>query len=358
MDINDLLRRAVDEGASDLHLKVAAPPVFRINGRILPQQNLPVCSKEDLETILNQVSNEEQRQSFAKDRELDCAYSVSGLARFRVNVMQQRGTMGFAFRQVPFKIPSIDELRLPSICKELVLKPRGLILVTGPTGSGKSTTMAAMIDHLNRTAPKSIITIEDPIEFLYRDQQCIISQRDLGDDTKSFPAALVHALRHDPDVIVVGEMRDLQTISTALMAAETGHLVLGTLHTSDAPQTIDRIIDIFPAQQQRQVRLQLSQVLEAVLTQALLPRLDGKGRVAAFEILIPSTAVRNLIREERLHELPGVMQVSSKDGMVTLDQALVDLVRRKIVGLEDALAVSSNPKRLKVQLDAAMGAMR
>ena len=340
MDINELLRRSVESGASDLHLKVAAPPVFRIDGKVLPQRDLPACSSDDLKAILNQIANEEQRRCFAQDRELDCAYSVPGLARFRVNVMQQRGTMGFAFRQVPFKIPTIDELKLPSICKELVLKPRGLILVTGPTGSGKSTTMAAMIDYLNRTAPKSVITIEDPIEFLYKDDRCLISQRDLGDDTRSFGAALVHALRHDPDVIAVGEMRDLQTVGTALMAAETGHLVLGTLHTTDAPQTIDRIIDIFPAQQQRQVRLQLAQVLEGVLTQTLLPRLDGKGRVAAFEILVPTTAVRNLIREERLHELHGVMQVSSKDGMTTLDQALLDLVRRKLVGVEEALSAS------------------
>ena len=355
MDINELLKKAVEQGASDVHLKIAALPVFRINGRIVPQKDQPVCAKTDLDGILAQVASEENQQAFFKERELDCAYSVPGLARFRVNVLQQRGTMGFAFRQVPFKIPTIDELGLPKICKELALKPRGLILVTGSTGSGKSTTMAAMIDHLNRTTPRNIITIEDPIEFLYKDQQCIISQRDLGDDTKSFATALVHALRHDPDVIVVGEMRDLQTIATALMAAETGHLVMGTLHTTDAPQTIDRIIDVFPAQQQRQIRLQLSQVLEAVLTQALLPRLDGTGRVAAFEILIPSIAVRNLVREERLHELNGVMQVSSKDGMITLDQALVDLVRRKIVSPEEALSVSSNPKRLKTQIDAAPG---
>jgi twitching motility protein PilT len=358
MDINELLKRAVELGASDLHLKVAAPPVFRIDGRIQPQRELPACSLADLEAVLARVANEEQRRAFAQDRELDCAYSVPGLARFRVNVLQQRGTMGFAFRQVPFKIPSIDELKLPAICRDLPLKPRGLVLVTGPTGSGKSTTMAAMLDYLNKTAAKSVITIEDPIEFLYKDDQCLISQRDLGDDTRSFGAALVHALRHDPDVIAVGEMRDLQTVGTALMAAETGHLVLGTLHTTDAPQTIDRIIDIFPASQQRQVRLQLAQVLEGVLTQTLLPRLDGKGRVAAFEILVPTTAVRNLIREERLHELHGVMQVGSKDGMVTLDQSLLDLVRRKVVAVDEALSASSNPKRLKTQIDAGGPGLR
>ncbi len=358
MDIDALLKRIVERGASDLHLKVATPPILRIDGRLVPQTDFQPCSKEDLTAVLDKVTNEEQRTAFAQVRELDCAYSVPGVARFRVNVLQQRGTMGFAFRLVPFKIPSLDELGLPAICKDLVLKPRGLILVTGPTGSGKSTTMAAMMDHLNRTASKNIITIEDPIEFLHKDQRCIINQRDLGDDTKSFSAALVHALRHDPDVIAVGEMRDLETIATALMAAETGHLVLGTLHTTDAPQTIDRIIDIFPSQQQRQIRLQLSQVLEAVLTQALLPRADGKGRVAALEILIPTTAVRNLIREERLHELYGVMQIGSKDGMVTLDQSLADLVHRGTVAIDVAMEVSSNPKRLRAQVEAAMAGGR
>ena len=358
MDIDALLKRIVERGASDLHLKVATPPILRIDGRLVPQTDFQPCSKEDLTAVLDKVTNEEQRTAFAQVRELDCAYSVPGVARFRVNVLQQRGTMGFAFRLVPFKIPSLDELGLPAICKDLVLKPRGLILVTGPTGSGKSTTMAAMMDHLNRTASKNIITIEDPIEFLHKDQRCIINQRDLGDDTKSFSAALVHALRHDPDVIAVGEMRDLETIATALMAAETGHLVLGTLHTTDAPQTIDRIIDIFPSQQQRQIRLQLSQVLEAVLTQALLPRADGKGRVAALEILIPTTAVRNLIREERLHELYGVMQIGSKDGMVTLDQSLAELVHRGTVAIDVAMEVSSNPKRLRAQVEAAMAGGR
>ncbi|GAI95506.1 unnamed protein product, partial [marine sediment metagenome] len=262
-------------------------------------------------------------------------YSIPGLARFRVNALQQRGTMSLAFRLVPFKAPSIDELGLPQICKELVLKPRGLILVTGPAGSGKSTTLAAMLNHLNQNERRNIITIEDPIEYLFRDERCIIQQRDLGDDTKSFSIALIHALRHDPDVIVIGEMRDLDTISTAITAAETGHLVLGTLHTVDAAQSIDRIIDIFPPGQQRQMRLQLSQVIEAVLSQTLLPRIGG-GRVAAFEIMIATSVIKRLIREEKIYEIPTNMELGSREGMQTLDQALADLVRSGIVTQEEA----------------------
>ena len=313
------------------------------------QEDWPPVTAKDLDWVFEQVTTQEQRLTFLRELELDFAYSVPGLARFRVNVLQQRGTMSLAFRVVPFGVPSIDELELPQICKELILKPRGLILVTGPTGSGKSSTMAAMINHLNENDRRNIITIEDPIEFLYRDKKCIIVQRDLGDDTKSFATALIHALRHDPDAIVVGEMRDLDTISTAIMAAETGHLVLGTLHTTDASQTVDRIIDIFPHGQQRQVRLQLSQVIEAILSQALLPRIGG-GRIAAFEIMIASTAVRNLIREQKIFEIPSIMQLSSKDGMQTLDQAIAELVRRNIVTLEEAMKESSNPERLQKSL--------
>ncbi len=257
--------------------------------------------------------------------------------------------MSFAFRLVPFEILSIDELGLPQICKELVLKPRGLILITGPTGSGKSTTLAGMINHLNETKKQNVITIEDPIEFLYCDRRCIIAQRDLGDDTKSFATALIHALRHDPDVIVVGEMRDLETISTAIRAAETGHLVLGTLHTTDASQTVDRIIEIFPPNQQQQMRLQLSQVMEAVLSQTLLPRIEG-GRIAAFEIMIANSAVRNLIREGKTFELANAMQLGAKDGMQTLDQALVHLVRKGETTQEEAMMKSSHPERLEKAL--------
>ncbi len=346
MEIGELLKLVVDKGASDLHLKVPNPPVLRIDGELMPQEDLPPLTAKDMEWVFEQITTQEQKVAFLREQELDFAYSIPGVARFRVNTLRQRGTLGIAFRAVPFGVPTVDELELPQIFKELILKPRGLILVTGPTGSGKSTTLAAMINHLNENDKRSIITIEEPIEFLYRDNKCIIAQRDVGNDTKSFSTAAIHALRHDPDVIVVGEMRDLDTISTAIMAAETGHLVLATLHTTDAAQTVDRIVDVFPDGQQRQVRLQVSQVIEAILSQALLPRI-GEGRVAAFEIMIATTAVRNLIREQKVFELSSIMQMSSKDGMQTLEQALADLIKRNIVTQEEAEKKSSNPARLK-----------
>jgi twitching motility protein PilT len=347
MEIDELLSLMIAKGASDLHLKVASLPVFRIDGALIRQEDFQQVAPKDIESIFQQVTTQEQRVTFIRERELDFAYSVPGLARFRVNVLQQRGTMGLVFRLVPLRIPSIDELGLPQILKTLVLKPRGLILVTGPTGSGKSTTLAAMLDFLNKNVARSVITIEDPIEFLHHDEKCIIVQRDLGDDTQSFATALTHALRHDPNVIVVGEMRDLDTISTAIMAAETGHLVLSTLHTTDAAQTVDRIIDVFPHGQQQQIRLQVSQVIEAILSQALLPRTGGKGRISVFEIMLASNAVRNLIREEKTFELHSVMQLSSKEGMQTLDDALAILVRERKVTLEEALIKSSHPDRLR-----------
>ncbi len=349
-EINEVLKVMLERGASDLHLKVYNSPVFRIDGKITPQTDFDVITPQDMEGIFDQITNQDQKNTFARDMELDFAYSVPKLARFRVNVMQQRGSKGICFRLVLFKIPSIDELKLPQVCKELIMKPRGLILVTGPTGSGKSTTLAAMLEYLNETKEKSVLTIEDPIEFLYHDKKCIISQRDLGDDTHSFADALSHAMRHNPDVIVVGEMRDLETIAIAIKAAETGHLVLSTLHTTDASQTVDRIIDSYPPDQQRQIRLQLSQVLEAVLSQALCARSSGKGRAAAIEILIATAAVRNLIRDEKTYELASVMQLGAKEGMQTLNQALSELVRKNLVTVEEALNKSSNPKQLKSML--------
>ncbi|MGP8080949.1 MAG: type IV pilus twitching motility protein PilT [Dehalococcoidales bacterium] len=347
MQIDELLKLMVDQKASDLHLKVACVPVFRIDGALVRQEQLPKLDFKDIESIFQQVTTSEQMATFIEEHELDFAYGVPGLARFRVNILQQRGTMGFVFRLVPFRISSIDELGLPQILKELVLKPRGLILITGPTGSGKSTTLAAMVDYLNHNAARSVITIEDPIEFLHHDEKCIIVQRDLGDDTKSFATALTHSLRHDPNVIVVGEMRDLDTIGTAIRAAETGHLVLSTLHTPDAAQTVDRIIDVFPHEQQQQIRLQASQAIEAVLSQALLPLAGGKGRVAAFEIMIANAAVRNLIRDERTFELHNVMQLCGAEGMRTLDEALANLVKEHKITLEQALIKSSNQQRVR-----------
>ncbi len=350
IDIDAILKAMVERRASDLHLKVFNPPVFRIDGKITPQSDFAMVTPPDMEAVFEQITKPEQKTAFARDLELDFAYGVPGLARFRVNVMQQRGSKGLCFRLVLFKIPTIDELHLPQICKELIMRPRGLILVTGPTGSGKSTTLAAMIDYLNDNKEKSVLTIEDPIEFLHKDKKCIISQRDLGDDTRSFAMALGHALRHNPDVIVVGEMRDLETIGIAIKAAETGHLVLSTLHTTDASQTVDRIIDSYPPDQQHQIRLQLSQVLEAILSQALCRRATEKGRAAAIEIMIANAAVRNLIRDEKTFELASIMQLGAKDGMQTLNQALSDLVKKGQVTLEEALSKSSNPKQLKTML--------
>ncbi len=346
MEVNELLKTMVNRGASDLHLTVPSPPVLRIDGRLVPQEDMPLLEAHDIEAFLGQVATQEQRATFDREWELDFAYSVPGLARFRVNVLRQRGFLSLAFRFVPFYVPSIDEWGLPQILKELILRPRGLILVTGPSGSGKSTTLAAMLRHLNENATKSVITIEDPIEFTFRNKKCLIRQRDLGDDTKSFSAAVIHALRHDADVIIIGEMRDLATIGAAIMAAETGHLVLGTLHTIDAPQSIDRMIDVFPPGQQQQVRLQLSQVIEAVISQTLLSLIEG-GQVAAFEIMLASHTIRKYIRDEKVFEIPVTMEVSTPEGMQTLDQALADLVKSGVVAPEEAMIKSRDPAKLQ-----------
>ena len=346
MHINELLKIVVEKNASDLHLRVGSPPMMRIFGKLSAIDDSPALTIEDSEAIFASITTPLQKTIFGENLELDCAYSAQGIGRFRVNVLRQRGTIAFAIRLVPFVIPTIDSMKLPQICKQLILKPRGLILVAGSAGSGKSTTMAAMIDHLNETESRNIITVEDPIEYLHHNKKCIIAQRDLGDDTKSFEMALLHTLRQDPDVIYIGEMRDLTTISMALRAAETGHLVLGTLHTTSASQTIDRIIDIFPANQQEQVKVQLSQVLEAVLMQCLLPRLHSEGRIAAFEILLATSGVRNLIRQGKSHEIPNVIQLGTQEGMQTLDQALAKLVKSELVSRENALLKSSNPAQL------------
>ncbi len=346
MEVKELLKLMVNKGASDLHLTVPSPPVLRIDGELVPQDDLPAVDAGDIEAAFEQVATQEQRAVFASEWELDLAYTMPGLARFRVNALRQRGVTSLAFRFVPFYIPSIDEWGLPPILKELVLKPRGLILVTGPSGSGKSTTLAAMLRHLNENAMKNVITVEDPIEFTIRNKKCLIRQRDLGDDTRSFSSAIIHALRHDADVIIIGEMRDLDTIGAAITAAETGHLVIGTLHTIDAPQSIDRIIDIFPHGQQQQIRLQLAQVIEAVISQALLPRVDG-GRIAAFEIMLANSVIRRLIRDEKLHEIHPNMEMGKLEGARVLDQDLAVLVSRNIVTLEDALLKSSNPAKLQ-----------
>lgn len=347
MEIEELLKLLIDKGASDLHLRVGTPPVLRIDGRLVVLDDLSPVTCDDAVRMFELITTQEQRDTFFRDKELDFAYTLGQLVRFRINVMWQRKTISIACRVVSFEIPTIDELELPQICKRLILEPRGLILVTGHTGAGKSTTMAAMIRHLNENRGCNVICIEDPIEYQHQNIKSIIAQRELGDDTKSFHIALVHALRHDPDVIVVGEMRDLDTISTAIRAAETGHLVMSTLHTTDAPQTIDRIIDIFPPYQQTQIRLQLSQVVLAILSQTLLPRAEGKGRIAAFEIVIANPAIRNLIRDKRTFEIPSYMQLHNQDGMHTLEDALADLVKRGKVTKEEAMMRTSTPKRLE-----------
>jgi twitching motility protein PilT len=345
--IEELLKRLVDREGSDLHLRVPSPPVIRIDGELRVQDDLPAVTADEVQDIVAKITTAEQQEHLLREMELDFAYSLTGIARFRVNVMRQRGSLSVCFRVVPTQIATIEALGLPQVTKEIILRPRGLILVTGPTGSGKSTTMAAMLDYLNENASRNVITIENPIEYLHRNKKCLIAQRDLGDDTKSFDIALTHALRHDPDVIVVGEMRDLPTVSTAIRAAETGHLVLGTLHTIDAAQTVDRIIDMYPSDQQPQIRLQFSQVAVAILSQTLLPKLSGKGRVPAFEVLIANTAVRNLIRDGKTYELGNIIQLSAVENMQTLDQCLATLVRLKAVSAEEALLRSSHPDRLQ-----------
>lgn len=345
--IEDLLKRMVETGSSDMHLRVPSPPVLRIDGHLVPQKDLPELSPQDIEDIFTKITDKEQREMFMLENELDFALSYPGLARFRVNVMRQRDTLSIAFRQIPFHIPTIEEMGLPPILKKLIEKPRGLILVTGPTGSGKSTTLAAMVNHLNSTMARNVITIEDPIEYLHNNGSCLIAQRELRQDTKSFSIALKHALRHDPDVIIVGEMRDLETISTAISAAETGHLVLGTLHTTDAPQTIDRVLDLFPPEQQQQVRLQLSQVMVAVCSQTLCRRATDKGRVAALEIMLANAAIKNLIREHKTYEITSVIQLNTLENMQTLDQDLANLVINHTITNDEAMLKTSHPDKLK-----------
>jgi len=346
MKIEELLRLMVEKGASDLHLRVMRPPTIRIDGVLEVVEGMPNITPSDLKEALEHVTTESQRQRFQNDLELDLAYSIRGAARFRINAFVQRDTISLAIRRVPFEIPTIDELGLPAICKTLALKSRGLVLVTGRTGMGKSTTLATMIDHINKNDARNIITIEDPIEYVFKDNKSMIAQRDLGADTKSFANALRHVLRQDPDVILVGEMRDLETIATAITAAETGHLVLSTLHTPSAPQAIDRMIDVFPPHQQEQIRLQLSLVLEGVLSQVLLRRASGRGRVAAVEIMLGTDAVRNIIRDSKIEQMPTYMQTGSQFGMQTMDQALQNLVRSRQVTAEEALPFCTKPNEL------------
>jgi twitching motility protein PilT len=344
--IDDLLGRMESLHASDLHLSAGSPPVVRVRGSLSVVDDLPPLSPEDTQQLLYRILSTDQQKRLEVDRQIDLSYAISGVARFRVNVFFQRNAVGAAFRLIPYKILTLEELGLSSGLRELSERPRGLVLVTGPTGSGKSTTLAALIDEINRNRSGHILTIEDPIEFLHRHRRCLVNQREVGTDARGFADALRAGLRQDPDVILLGEMRDLETISTALTAAETGHLVFATLHTRGAAGTIDRIIDVFPAEQQGQVRAQLAAGLEGIVTQTLLPTGDGQGRVAALEVLIPDYAVRNLIRQRKLEQIYSVMQTGTGRGMQTMEQSLCELVLRGTITAEIALDSSSYPDQL------------
>jgi twitching motility protein PilT len=340
--LDDLLRMTVERDASDLHLKVGRPPVIRIYGDLV-ETNLPPLGPEDAQDLIYSILSPEQRKRFESQWELDLAYHIPGLARFRVNVYRQMGHIAAAMRMIPFHIKTIDELLLPQVLKQIAMRPRGLVLVTGPTGSGKSTTLAAMLQHINLNKRAHIITIEEPIEFLFQDRLSIFEQREVGQDTKSYAAALRHILRQNPDIILVGEMRDLETISLAIRAAETGHLVLSTLHTIDTPQTVDRVIDVFPPEQQEQIRTQLSMTLVAVISQSLLPRADKPGRIAAVEVLIAIPSIRALIREGKTHQIYSLLQTGTEYGMFSMDMHLLELYKAGLVTYEAALAKAQNP---------------
>jgi twitching motility protein PilT len=337
LQIDDLLKTAVQRDASDIHIKAETPPLLRIYGELIPT-DLPPLSQDEARRLSYSILSPKERETFEQNWELDLGYDIEGLARFRVNVFVQRGMIGSVFRIIPLHVQTIEELGLPEVCRYFAERPRGLVLVTGPAGCGKSTTQAAMIDHVNRKFPVHIVTVEDPIEFVHEPNVALINQRELGRDTRSFANALKFVLRQDPDVILVGEMRDLETVQLAIRAAETGHLVLGTLHTTDAVQTVDRAIDIFPTHQQQQIRMQLSVNLLGVISQILVRRADGRGRIAAFETLVAIPSVRNSIRERKTHQISSVIQTGAQHGMMTLDQSLAHLARSGVIAFEEGEA--------------------
>ena len=347
INLHQLLKAMIEKGASDLHITTGTPPQLRIDGSLVPLK-MDALAPADTKRLCYSILTEEQKNKFEKDSELDLSFGVKNLARFRSNIFVQRGAIAGAFRAIPFKILTLDELGLPSITMELVHRPRGLVVITGPTGAGKSTTLAAIIDQINTTQRQHIITIEDPIEYLHPHKRCVVNQREVGTDTFGFKEALKYILRQDPDVVLIGEMRDRETVEAALTISETGHLVFTTLHTNNAVQTINRIIDLFPPHQQPQVRAQLSHVLQGVMTQQLLPRAGGPGRVVACEVLIPNPAIRNLIREDKVHQMYSQMQVGQgKHGMITLNQSLYGLLQKRVITLEEALGVSYDPDELR-----------
>src|SRR5216684_3684807 len=351
----DLLRTVVEMDGSDLHIATNTPPQIRVNGH-LRRLDLPELSPSETKQLIYTVLTDAQKKRFEETMELDFSFGIRGLARFRCNVFQQRGAVGAVYRLIPEKIRSFGELGLPSVLANLADRPRGLVLVTGPTGSGKSTTLAAMIDKINSERHDHILTIEDPIEYIHQHKNCLVNQREVHSDTESFTNALRAALREDPDIVLIGEMRDLETVESALRIAETGHLTFGTLHTNSAAQTINRIIDVFPANQQSQIRTQLSLVLEGIVCQALLPRADGKGRVCSLEILVPTPAIRALIRDDKIHQIYGAMQTGQeKMGMQTANQSLASLHQKRLITLDTAMAASSLRDELRDMITRGVG---
>ena len=356
ISLHEMLSVMYEKGASDLHITTGIAPTIRVDGRLVPLPAEPL-TPQDTKRLCYSILTEAQKQRFEEDWELDLSFGVKGLSRFRANVYMQRGAVAGAFRTIPFRVRTFEELGLPSVLKELCKKPRGLVLVTGPTGSGKSTTLAAMIDKINSERQEHIVTIEDPIEYLHPHKKCVINQREVNADTQSFKKSLKHILRQDPDVVLIGEMRDLETIEAALTVAETGHLVFATLHTNSCVQTINRILDVFPPYQQPQVRAQLSFVLEGVVSQILLPKATGMGRVLCLEVMIPNPAIRNLIREEKVHQIYSQMQVGqAKFGMQTLNQSLLAAYLRRDITLDDAVGRSTDPEEFRNLLTSAHNA--
>lgn len=348
--IYDLLKTMIEKGASDLHITTGSPPRLRVDGKLVPLDS-PAFTPSETKSLCYSILTDAQKHKFEENSELDLSFGVKGLSRFRGNIFMQRGAVAGAFRTIPFEIRTFQELGLPEIVNEMVKKPRGLILVTGPTGSGKSTTLATMVDRINSERQDHIITVEDPIEYLHGHKKCLINQREVNADTVSFKAALRYVLRQDPDVVLIGEMRDLETIEAALTVSETGHLTLATLHTNSAVQTINRVIDVFPPHQQEQIRVQLSFVLEGIMAQQLIPKKSGKGRALAMELMVPNPAIRNLIREDKIHQIYSMMQTGqAKFGMQTMNQSLIELYTKGHLSYEDAIARSTLPEEIIAML--------
>jgi twitching motility protein PilT len=355
--LNQMLKDMVAQGGSDLHITTNSAPQVRVDG-VLRSLNLPPLTPSETKQLAYSILTDNQKHRLEENLEIDLSFGLKGLARFRANIFHQRGAIAGVFRQIPFEIRGFRELGLPAVIERMCEKPRGLVLVTGPTGSGKSTTLAAMLDKVNRERHEHIVTVEDPVEYLHSHKSCLVNQREIHADTHSFSNALRSALRQDPDVVLIGEMRDLETVESALRIAETGHLTFATLHTNSAAQSINRIIDVFPAHQQAQIRAQLSLVLEGILCQALLPKAGGKGRALAMEILVPSSAIRNLIREDKVHQIYGMMQAGqAKHGMQTFNQSLAALYFRRLITLETAMARSSYPDELQEMIARGPGSL-